>query len=469
MKPQLKVVRFVLMLASFNFAGFIDAIRDFDNDHSTIPAKLSEIGMYSDIANKVLAEDLVYYEVNTPYWVDGTHKKRWIWLPPGTQIVPNDSIGWEYPEGTVIAKNFYLDTIIGDPASEILIETRLNIKRAARWRYITFEWRLDQTDANLVAKSGIRDVFFRRWANGNQVLFRWKYPNTGMCTNCHDPFGAIGINGPNMNLTSPLDGTKNQLQDLADRGVFSVNLLAANPTLHKWVDLDDPEASLEVKSRSWFAMNCGYCHRDDNSPGGAHSFTYWKKDKEANYLDLPAYAFAEFPKLIVPGAPDSSYFLKRMTSRKTFNTYNGTQMPPELTYIVDSAAVKVISDWICELGNKPAGCNPIAYSEPLTVEEDEFINDPEGYLPNIKSLPVNPHSKIDPISIPTAFVRNQVLFVNGVNVKESQIILTDLKGNSLKLRKLGASRYYVEDALPPGIYIIKAGAKSLKIQNLGKP
>ncbi len=463
MKNQLKIILGLVALVSTTWGGFIDAIRDFDNDYSTIPAVLSETGMYSDFANKVVAEDLIYYEVNTPYWVDGTHKKRWIWLPPGTQITPNDSIGWDYPEGTVIVKNFSLDTIVGDPSSEITIETRIIVKRATRWRYMTYEWRIDQTEANLADKRLGNEVFFRRHVNGTQVLFRWKYPTNSECLQCHAPtIGSVGMNGPNMNLTSPLDGTKNQLQDLAERGVFSVNLLTANPTLHKWAGIDDPEASLEVKSRSWFAMNCGYCHADDQSPGGAHSFTYWQAEKEANYLDLQSFAYAEFPKVIVPGFPDSSYFLKRMTERKTFTTFNGDQMPPVMTYKVDSAAVEVISDWICELGGQAAGCNRIPWENPGPVEEDEFVIDPEYYQPKIKALPVIPHAMPNAEFALSAFIKNQTLYVNGLNVNASQVQLMDLKGKAIELLPLGEDSFYVKGSLKTGVYVLKAGSKILK-------
>src|ERR1043165_6412078 len=43
-----------------------------------------------------------------PLWSDGAHKRRWIYLPPGTAIDASRLDAWEFPIGTRLWKEFSL-------------------------------------------------------------------------------------------------------------------------------------------------------------------------------------------------------------------------------------------------------------------------------------------------------------------------------------------------------------------------
>ena len=102
---------------------------------SELPQRLAETGLYADIATGELAADVVAYTPQFPLWSDGADKRRWIWLPPGTQIDTDDQDEWKFPDGTKLWKEF---SVAG-----IAIETRLIEKRGPAdddWIPISYVW-----------------------------------------------------------------------------------------------------------------------------------------------------------------------------------------------------------------------------------------------------------------------------------------------------------------------------------------
>src|SRR2546429_91492 len=52
--------------------------------------KLSDMGLYSDIVSKTIANDMVEYTPTYPLWSDGADKRRWFALPAGGQVDTRD-------------------------------------------------------------------------------------------------------------------------------------------------------------------------------------------------------------------------------------------------------------------------------------------------------------------------------------------------------------------------------------------
>ena len=89
------------------------------------------------------ASGLIPYAINAPFWSDGADKDRWIGLPDGQNITVQSSGDWDFPNGTVLMKNFRVGTR--------LIETRLFMRHPdGNWGGYTYEWNAQQTDATLV-------------------------------------------------------------------------------------------------------------------------------------------------------------------------------------------------------------------------------------------------------------------------------------------------------------------------------
>ena len=52
----------------------------------SLPERLSQTGLYADLATKQVAPDLLAFTPQYPLWSDGARKSRWISLPAGTSI-----------------------------------------------------------------------------------------------------------------------------------------------------------------------------------------------------------------------------------------------------------------------------------------------------------------------------------------------------------------------------------------------
>ena len=103
---------------------------------------LSESGLYSDIVDKVLRPDVTEFEPEFKLWSDGAAKRRWIYMPAGTQINTARMDRWVVLPGTTVWKEF------SDPITGKRLETRI-IQRLAsgEFYFASFIWNQDDTEA----------------------------------------------------------------------------------------------------------------------------------------------------------------------------------------------------------------------------------------------------------------------------------------------------------------------------------
>lgn len=452
-------------------ARLVDAITSFDASSAavtTLPAKLSATGLYTNIALKTRAvsEGIHAYEVNAALWSDGSHKARWITVPAGMTVVPTDSDHYAFPEKSVLIKNFAIDTIVGDTTSRILIETRFLVVSKSgsnpQYKGISYAWNRDQTDADLVNQiTGLNKVIAIRVA-GKPVGKRWQYPSRSACGACHLGRGSLGFITPQLNRPSKANAAVNQLADLLAKGVLSKNPLAANPNSVKWAGIDDGAASLELRARSWLASNCSHCHGNGNKPvlSLPHDFDFLNKsmaftydaagtDDQGGYVGRPAKTHTdEYPYIMKPGYPDSSLSIKRMITRGSpempISTYD--QMPWLATYQPDSAAVRVVADWICAVGNKPTGaaCKiPDVEQPPVPALETRLIRHAR-YMTGQTGI--------------VAYIVGDRLYVQApVRASAREVtapILSDAAGKSVPLISAGKETYALPAGLPSGAYFL---------------
>ena len=71
-----------------------------------MPERLSEVGIFLDLKRLTPASGIFPYEVNSPLWSDGLHKRRWLALPDGKKIDFKWSDPWAFPEMTALIKHF---------------------------------------------------------------------------------------------------------------------------------------------------------------------------------------------------------------------------------------------------------------------------------------------------------------------------------------------------------------------------
>ena len=117
-----------------------------------------------------------------PLWSDGTSKRRWLYLPPGTSIDTSRPDAWEFPPGTKAWKEFSLGR---------KIETRL-IERLAdgSWRFSAYGWNAEGTEALLAPAQGIT-------AGGYAI------PSRADCLACHEGAPAPILGYSAVQLESP--------------------------------------------------------------------------------------------------------------------------------------------------------------------------------------------------------------------------------------------------------------------------
>ncbi|GEM_PF-5859074 len=338
-----------------------------DDSASHPPALLSATGLYRDLSARprALTDSIHPYAVNAPSWNDGARKDHFVSVPFGSAIVPTDSDNYRIPDGTVFIENLSLDTIAGDTSSRILIETRfLTVSTLDAYPYysgLSYRWRRDQSDADLVPPRLGADAGIGVRVGGLPRAVAWRFPTQAECNRCHVPVsrGAPGFITPQLNRPSLQAPGKGQLQELADLGALAFNPAAGKPDGFRWRNLDDTGAGLEPRARSYLAANCSHCHGNAYNNHAVLSFEYFNPAQPfaysadhnyQGYLDRPRDGDAAYPRLMYAGRPDSSFILKRLLSRGTPEKPDGNQMPPLGTYRVDSAGVNLLRDWLCGLG-----------------------------------------------------------------------------------------------------------------------
>ena len=178
--------------------------------------QLSATGCVNASNATLPASGLIPYAPNAAFWSDGAVKERWIGLPDGQNITVGADGDWDFPNGTVLMKNFRLDNR--------LIETRLFMRHPdGVWAGYSYEWNAQQTDATLVR-------------GGKQVTVggqTWIYPSEGQCLQCHTEAAgrSLGLETRQLafNITYPQTG-RDAHQLVTLNAINTLTSPIANPT-----------------------------------------------------------------------------------------------------------------------------------------------------------------------------------------------------------------------------------------------
>ena len=322
-----------------------------------LPLLLSGTGAFADAANRVPANGLIPYSPNTPLWSDAALKNRYMSVPfSGGLIVPDQQINfatngsWTFPSGTVFVKNF--DLTVNETNSSVparRLETRLLVRDINGAVYgVTYKWRPDNSDADLLATSLNEDIIITN-ASGVRTQ-TWYYPSPADCLTCHTPVAnyVLGVSTRqlNGNLTYPVTGnTDNQLRTLNRLGLFQPAIDEANITNYAQLSsLTNLSATLEKRARSYLDANCAQCHQ----PGGVgitFDARYDTPLQNQNITNYPAQLSLGIDRAAIVKPRDvwRSVLLRRI------NTNDSTKMPTLARNLIDTNAVQVITDWINNL------------------------------------------------------------------------------------------------------------------------
>ena len=384
-----------LLVLDYQNGGEINklVLNDQQDYSRSFPRRLSDSGIFADVASYKLKEGAIPYGVNSPLWSDGTHKTRHVVLTN-----PDDKIGvldvgpWDFPEKTVIVKSFSLQMDEENPDSRQRIETRFMTKQDNEWVGYSYRWNKSQTEAFLVPDEGREEEFRISTADGMKP-YKWKYPSRSECMMCHARAAkyVLGLQTAQLNRDFNYSGhIENQLSYLQRTGKLTLNTASqhgkfaeqremlssfdktvateavakakpdngqrgpANDSLFahaaegapKLAHINDQTASIEIRARSYIFSNCAQCHVGAGGGNSQMHFEWSRTLAEMKVIDvLPLHGLKGITdgKLIVPGQPDRSVLLKRMAIRGT------GQMPLIATHQIDQEAVDVIRQWILNM------------------------------------------------------------------------------------------------------------------------
>jgi uncharacterized repeat protein (TIGR03806 family) len=302
-----------------------------------VATQLSATGCVNAANATQPASGLIPYAPNAPFWSDGAVKERWIGLPDGKNITVGDNGDWDFPNGTVLMKNFRLE--------DRLIETRLFMRHPdGVWAGYTYEWNTQQTDATLV--HGGKQV-----AIGAQT---WIYPSEAQCMQCHNESAGFTLGPETKQLAasfhySQTDRDANQLVTLNE-------IKTLTPAMSNAADVvpyPNPTAkagTLTERARSYLHTNCSQCHRPNGPTTASMDLRYSTPLADTHACDV-APGLADLgianARLIAPGSAARSVVVARMSRRDEFG------MPVIGSAKVDAEGAALLTEWV----NSLTSCN----------------------------------------------------------------------------------------------------------------
>ena len=313
------------------------------------PATLSATGLFADLTDLSPAPGVLPYQPNLSFWSDYAIKRRWFAIPDGTSRMTWSRDGaWTFPAGQIWVKHFDLETERGNPASpKKRIETRVLVKNAGGCYGVSYRWNGAGTEATLVEDGG-DDFAVNITVAGTPYAQPWRIPSRAQCVSCHSPQAghALSCNTRQLNLANNINGfAGNQLDLLRDGGYFS-NTPESPNVLPRHLRPDETAWPLEARARSYFAVNCSYCH----AGAGGTAPTAWDGRAElalcqTGLINGVAGNNGGNPlnKLIVPGDTTHSVVLNRIAVTNGF-----TRMPPLGSNELDPANIALIANWITQ-------------------------------------------------------------------------------------------------------------------------
>ncbi len=264
-----------------------------------LPTLLSQTGVFSNTPNMVPAATLIPYAPNVQLFSDNAQKVRYFSIPnsgpPYTsteQISYAPTFSWSFPSGTVFVKTFELQTNDSDPDALLRLETRLLVRDTNGGVYgVTYKWRSDYSDADLLTNSLTEPIFIQTAEGGYTNL--WYYPSPSDCLQCHTAPAnyVLGVNARQLNRTLTYSNgvTDNQLRALNRIGLLYPALNESGITnIEALSALTNTAASYQQRARSYLDANCAQCHLQPGGSGPTFDARYDIPLTNQNIIGVPA-------------------------------------------------------------------------------------------------------------------------------------------------------------------------------------
>jgi hypothetical protein len=291
------------------------------------PARLSETGLYSNIANKTLATYAKVYQPEFPLWSDGADKVRHIYIPKCSKVDSTDMDHWVFPVGTRVWKQFTRNGVV--------VETRLIHRygpRPEEWIFAPYQWNSGNTEAAFV-QDGVPN------ANGTTH----DIPSTAMCVNCHEKLVDRVLSFSAFQLSHSLPGET--MASISAAGILT------NPRPQ---GVTVPGNATERAALGYLHSNCGNCHNSSFTQAEMRMrllTTQTTVQTTDAYVTGRNVATASFNCMgagvgtcdrIEPGNAARSAVIMRMADRGS----TSARMPPIASELAHTEGIAAVSAWI---------------------------------------------------------------------------------------------------------------------------
>ena len=288
-----------------------------------VPATLSATGLFQDIRARTLAPGVREFEPAYKLWSDAAEKRRYFLLPEGCPIETSDMDHWVFPVGARMWKDFAMDGK--------LLETRFIARYGPGPKdfiLAAYAWRTDGSDADYVEYGVVN-------AQGTTH----NIPAAKSCKSCHAylPEHVLGFSALQLHHDGP--------------GVTLKTLVAEGRLTTPVPEMKVPGDALASQALGYLHANCGNCHNprgiEFNNPFNLRLSVNDKSVEDTGAwktgVRVPVEKFVSpgVESRIVPGNPDGSCIVHRMTIRGTTE-----QMPPIASKVSDAKGLSIIREWV---------------------------------------------------------------------------------------------------------------------------
>lgn len=320
--------------------------------NENFPRKLSETGLFANVAKHETAQGVLPYEINAEPWMDHATADRFIALPNlGTLGIhekndPQQGINrgkWKYPKDAVLAKTISLEMETGNPKSRRRLETQILHFDGRYWQAYNYVWNEKQTDA-ILDTSGKDETYViqDKTAPGGKRKQTWHFASQTECLLCHSSRGGF-VSGfiPEQVLGN------GSFRDLEAIGLFEKPL---TKEIHRMRAMSDRQASLEDQARSYLHVNCAGCHQRGGGGTAAMELRWELPLKRLNAIDerptQGTFAIHD-AKVIASDDPYRSVLFYRMSK------HGPGRMPYFGSTITHDKGLDLIEKWIASLPRDP--------------------------------------------------------------------------------------------------------------------
>jgi hypothetical protein len=310
-----------------------------------LPPRLSETGLFEPGSTTRVREGVLPFAPQYPLWSDGSTKRRWIYLPPGTAVDATEPDAWRFPIGTRLWKEFRHGRAI---------ETRyLERLPDGSWRFATYLSNVDGRDAVLAPQEG---ATVEAGPTGRYVV-----PSRTDCLACHEGpavpvlgFSALQLSPDRDPFAPHAGGAAAEHVDLARLVATGriVNLPSALLAEPPRIRAATPAARAAL---GYLHGNCGHCHDPAGALDGLDLALAQRADPQADSVERtrsslldresryrPRGAASTRRVALDPGEASTLILRLRATSPLA-------RMPPLGVQVVDDAGVALVERWIAEI------------------------------------------------------------------------------------------------------------------------